>query len=98
MATAMPSRKRPTIGEQNCGKRESVCHVLSRGKGKTGLGLIRELKELYCSTMSFGTGTNDFDCIVVGGGHAGVEAAHAAATIGARTCLLTISSDTIGGN
>jgi len=45
--------------------------------------------------MSFGTGTNDFDCIVVGGGHAGVEAAHAAARIGARTCLLTISSDTI---
>ena len=46
--------------------------------------------------MSFGTGTNDFDCIVVGGGHAGVEAAHAAAMIGAWTCLLTISTDTIG--
>ena len=45
--------------------------------------------------MSFGTRTNDFDCIVVGGGHAGVEAAHAAARIGARTCLLTISGDTI---
>ncbi len=42
------------------------------------------------------TRTNDFDCIVVGGGHAGVEAAHAAAKIGARTCLLTISADTIG--
>lgn len=40
--------------------------------------------------------TNDFDCIVVGGGHAGIEAAHAAATIGARTCLLTLSSTTIG--
>jgi tRNA U34 5-carboxymethylaminomethyl modifying enzyme MnmG/GidA len=46
--------------------------------------------------MSFGTGTNDFDCIVVGGGHAGVEGAHAAAMIGARICLLTISADTIG--
>jgi tRNA uridine 5-carboxymethylaminomethyl modification enzyme len=45
--------------------------------------------------MSFGTGTRDFDCIVVGGGHAGAEAAHAAATIGAKTCLLTISRDTI---
>ncbi|MHC4682301.1 MAG: tRNA uridine-5-carboxymethylaminomethyl(34) synthesis enzyme MnmG, partial [Planctomycetota bacterium] len=33
--------------------------------------------------------------IVVGGGHAGVEAAHAAATIGAKTCLVTISKDTI---
>ncbi|MFH1718036.1 MAG: FAD-dependent oxidoreductase, partial [Planctomycetota bacterium] len=39
--------------------------------------------------------TSDFDCIVVGGGHAGTEAAHAAAKIGAKTCLLTISRDTI---
>ena len=39
--------------------------------------------------------TNEFDCIIVGGGHAGVEAAHAAATIGAKTCLVTISKDTI---
>ena len=38
---------------------------------------------------------NQFDCIVIGGGHAGVEAAHAAATIGAKTCLVTISKDTI---
>jgi len=39
--------------------------------------------------------TNQFDCVVIGGGHAGVEAAHAAAKIGAETCLLTISKDTI---
>jgi len=38
---------------------------------------------------------NDFDCIVIGAGHAGIEAAHAAARIGAKTCLLTISKDTI---
>ena len=38
---------------------------------------------------------NRFDCIVIGGGHAGVEAAHAAAKIGAKTCLITISRDTI---
>jgi tRNA uridine 5-carboxymethylaminomethyl modification enzyme len=38
---------------------------------------------------------NEFDCIVIGGGHAGVEAAHAAAKIGAKTCLITISAETI---
>ncbi len=38
---------------------------------------------------------NEFDCVVIGGGHAGAEAAHAAAQIGAKTCLITISKDTI---
>ncbi|HAL45866.1 MAG: tRNA uridine-5-carboxymethylaminomethyl(34) synthesis enzyme MnmG [Planctomycetes bacterium GWF2_42_9] len=38
---------------------------------------------------------NIYDCIVIGGGHAGAEAAHAAAKIGAKTMLLTISKDTI---
>lgn len=38
---------------------------------------------------------NKFDCIVIGAGHAGAEAAHAAAKIGAKTLLLTISKDTI---
>jgi tRNA uridine 5-carboxymethylaminomethyl modification enzyme len=36
-----------------------------------------------------------FDCIVIGAGHAGAEAAHAAAKIGAKTLLITISKDTI---
>jgi len=45
--------------------------------------------------MSNRAKTNEFDCIVIGGGHAGVEAAYAAAKIGARTCLITISKDTI---
>ncbi|MEN6428426.1 MAG: tRNA uridine-5-carboxymethylaminomethyl(34) synthesis enzyme MnmG [Phycisphaerales bacterium] len=40
-------------------------------------------------------GIRNFDCIVVGAGHAGIEAAHAAARIGVRTCLLTLSKATI---
>lgn len=38
---------------------------------------------------------NKFDCIVIGAGHAGVEAAHAAAKLGAKTALVTISSQAI---
>ena len=38
----------------------------------------------------------EFDVLVIGGGHAGAEAALAAARLGARTALLTDSLDTIG--
>jgi len=40
--------------------------------------------------------TSDYDVIVVGGGHAGCEAALAASKLGCRTLLLTMSADTIG--
>jgi tRNA uridine 5-carboxymethylaminomethyl modification enzyme len=38
---------------------------------------------------------NEYDCIVVGAGHAGAEAAHAAAKLGAKTLLVTMSRETI---
>ncbi len=39
---------------------------------------------------------DNFDVIVVGGGHAGIEAAVAAAKLGVKTALFTIVVDTIG--
>lgn len=42
------------------------------------------------------TPMNKFDVIIIGGGHAGVEAAAAAARIGARVLLLTHKIETIG--
>jgi len=43
--------------------------------------------------MAFFAGT--YDCVVVGGGHAGCEAALAASRLGCQTLLLTISRDLI---
>ncbi len=38
---------------------------------------------------------NDFDIVVIGGGHAGAEAAWAAARLGAQTALVTLDASTI---
>jgi len=45
--------------------------------------------------MTFGLPT-EYDIVVAGSGHAGIEAALAAARIGTRTLLLTQNLDTIG--
>lgn len=42
------------------------------------------------------SGGNSFDVIVIGGGHAGCEAAYIAARIGAKTALVTIDINSIG--
>ena len=42
------------------------------------------------------TSTYDYDVVVIGAGHAGIEAALAAARIGCRTALLTMSVDMVG--
>jgi len=38
---------------------------------------------------------NHFDIVVIGGGHAGCEAAHSASLMGMKTCLVTINLETI---
>ncbi|WP_164066357.1 FAD-dependent oxidoreductase, partial [Serratia marcescens] len=41
-------------------------------------------------------GRSEFDVVVIGGGHAGCEAAAAAARMGACTALVTHRFDTVG--
>ena len=38
----------------------------------------------------------NFDVIVIGGGHAGIEASTASARLGKKTCLITFSRENIG--
>ena len=40
--------------------------------------------------------TYSYDVLVIGGGHAGCEAAAAAARMGVKTCLITMDMNKIG--
>src|SRR5882672_12954780 len=46
--------------------------------------------------MDYRPGNLDFDVVVIGGGHAGAEAAWAASRLGARTALVTLDPSKIG--
>jgi tRNA uridine 5-carboxymethylaminomethyl modification enzyme len=50
----------------------------------------------FIAKISMNTRKYDFDVIVVGGGHAGIEAAHAAAKLGSKTLLVSLDPNKIG--
>ena len=58
------------------------------------MALVLGLRAIYAADMA--NPVYQYDVIVVGAGHAGTEAALAAARIGAKTALLTTNLDTVG--
>ena len=63
---------------------------------KSTIETIRSCNRKDTINLSCNDSFFEFDTIVIGGGHAGVEAATAAARIGAATLLLTQKIETIG--
>lgn len=71
------------------------CHIRSFRSNRLINTCLFKQKYTFRSYSAVQT-SNDFDVIVIGGGHAGTEACTAAARSGARTLLLTQNKDTIG--
>ncbi len=58
------------------------------------MGLIGELSR-GCTINRIGVVNKKFDIVVIGGGHAGVEAAHAGVKLGMKTALITMDAQAI---
>src|SRR4029078_4887454 len=54
--------------------------------------LYRQIENVLAATKPM---KESFDVIVIGAGHAGCEAAYAAARLGARVAICTLSADTV---
>src|SRR5437899_8837332 len=72
---------------------DPLFHVKHRPSATTSRFRLLSLRDRSRGMMS---GQESFDVIVIGGGHAGCEAASAAARMGARTALVTHRFATIG--
>ncbi len=65
------------------------------GEGDVPYGDVHQLQS-KSFVWEIGMNRYEYDVIVVGAGHAGTEAAAAAARLGARVVLLTGNLDTVG--
>ena len=70
-------------------------HSLTMHRRAVDIRHAASLRQLF-SSVSSSVSRGQFNVVVVGGGHAGTEAAAAAARMGANTMLVTHKFNTIG--